>query len=65
MELSAELIVVSEVSMTKIIAIICLEVLMSDWCLEIKVPYIELKFKKESSKMKEFLKKLTEAIKTL
>jgi hypothetical protein len=63
MELSAELIVVSEVSMT--IFAICLEVLMSDWCLEIKVPYVELKFKKESSKMNEFLKKLIEAIKTL
>jgi hypothetical protein len=63
MELSAELIVVFEVSMT--IFAICLEVLMSDWSLEIKAPYIELKFKKESSKMKKFLQKLTEVTKTL
>lgn len=48
--------------MAAIFAIFC-EVLMSEWSLEVKAPYVELRFKKESSKLKEVLKKLLEEVK--
>lgn len=54
--------VVKEVPMAAIFAIFC-EVLMSEWSLEVKVPYVELKLRKESSKLREVLKKLLEEAK--